>query len=87
VQKYEQGTSRVGSRRLFEIAAALELPIGAFFEGARGSHHQMMTSLLSSIAQPHALEMLKAFCQIDDVEARRALVKVAERLASRRRTS
>src|SRR4249920_290310 len=34
VQKYENGTNRVGSGRLFKIASILGVPITAFFEGA-----------------------------------------------------
>src|ERR1700727_2371498 len=33
IQKYEKGTNRVGSGRLFQIAALLEVPVTAFFEG------------------------------------------------------
>ena len=34
VQKYENGTNRIGSGRLMQISRALEVPITAFFEGA-----------------------------------------------------
>ena len=33
VQKYEKGSNRVGASRLLQIASALEVPIGFFFEG------------------------------------------------------
>src|SRR5271166_1386854 len=33
VQKYENGTNRVGSGRLFKIASTFGVPITAFFEG------------------------------------------------------
>jgi transcriptional regulator with XRE-family HTH domain len=32
IQEYEDGTNRVGSRRLFEIAEVLGVPIGCFFD-------------------------------------------------------
>lgn len=33
VQKYENGTNRVGASRLFEICRVLEVPIGYFYDG------------------------------------------------------
>jgi transcriptional regulator with XRE-family HTH domain len=34
VQKYENGKNRISASRLFEIAAALDISISYFFEGA-----------------------------------------------------
>ncbi len=34
VQKYERGTNRIGSSRLYEICRILEMPSSYFFEGA-----------------------------------------------------
>ena len=84
VQKYEQGMNRVGGGRLFRIAEVLRLPISAFFEGATSSLHKVEGSPLTLLAEPHALKMLKAFSHVDDMEARRLLVEVVERLGSRR---
>jgi transcriptional regulator with XRE-family HTH domain len=83
VQKYEQGVNRVGGGRLFKIAEVLGVPISTFFEGATSSRHKAQESPLTLLAEPHALNMLKAFCQVDDMEARRLLVEVAERLAAK----
>jgi transcriptional regulator with XRE-family HTH domain len=83
VQKYEQGMNRVGGGRLYKVAEVLRLPISTFFEGATGSRGKPEESPLKLLAEPHALNMLKAFCQVDDMEARRLLVEVVERLASR----
>jgi len=33
VQKYERGTNRIGSSRMFRISEALEVEVGYFFEG------------------------------------------------------
>jgi transcriptional regulator with XRE-family HTH domain len=84
VQKYEEGRNRVGGSRLFKIADALELPLSTFFEGCNISHQRVEDSPLLLLAEPHAMKILKAFCQIDDVETRSALVDVVERLAVRR---
>lgn len=32
IQKYERGTNRVGSGRLFRISKILDVPVGLFFE-------------------------------------------------------
>ena len=50
VQKYENGTNRVGSGRLFKIASSLDVPITAFFEGA----HQTASGDAATIARRHA---------------------------------
>lgn len=36
VQKYETGANRVSASRMFQIAAALGLPVRALFEGVEG---------------------------------------------------
>lgn len=36
VQKYEKGTNRVGSSRLWDISEILDIPVAAFFEGLPG---------------------------------------------------
>ena len=87
VQKYEEGRNRVGGSRLFKIADALELPLNTFFEGCNISHQRVEDSpllLLALLAEPHAVRILKAFCQIDDMETRSALVDVVERLVVQR---
>jgi transcriptional regulator with XRE-family HTH domain len=81
VQKYEQGVNRVGGGRLFRIADVLGLPISTFFEGTDHSEHKVKESPLALLAEPHALKLLRSFCQIDDMEVRRSIVEVVERLA------
>lgn len=34
VQKYERGSNRIGSSRLFKVATTLDVPVSYFFEGA-----------------------------------------------------
>ena len=47
VQKYERGTNRVGSSRMFELARVLDVPVSYFFEemgsdtASRGRQHAM----------------------------------------------
>ena len=84
VQKYEQGTNRVGGGRLHKIADVLGLPISEFFEGADSPHHMVKESPTALLADPHALRLLRSFCKIDDMEIRRAVTAVVELLAAGR---
>ena len=36
IQKYEAGTNRISASRMWEIAAAMEVPMSYFFEGIDG---------------------------------------------------
>ena len=38
IQKYECGASRISAARLWELAHALQVPVGYFFEGLPGSN-------------------------------------------------
>lgn len=83
VQKYENGTNRVGSGRLFKIASILGVPITAFFEGAsQAAQPDAGPSPVAMLAEPYVLRLLQAFCALDDMELRRSLVDLAEHVAS-----
>jgi len=60
VQKYERGTNRMGSSRLFQIAQILSVPINYFFE-------EMPAGLLSTSLQPGFADNEQA--PIDDAPA------------------
>jgi len=81
VQKYENGTNRVGSGRLFKIASVLGVPITALFEGT----HEIVSGVaeplpLAMLAEPYALRMLRAFCAVENPDLRRSLAEMAEQL-------
>jgi transcriptional regulator with XRE-family HTH domain len=83
VQKYENGTNRVGSGRLFKIASILGVPITAFFEGAHHTAAQAAgSSPVSTLAEPYVLRLLQAFCSLGDMELRRSIVELAEYMAA-----
>jgi transcriptional regulator with XRE-family HTH domain len=46
IQKYEKGINRVSASRLFDIAAALDVPIGFFFDDVPGN-------LAMPVSSPH----------------------------------
>lgn len=83
VQKYENGTNRVGSGRLFRIASILGVPITAFFEGAgQATSEEAGSSPVAMLAEPYVLRLLQAFCVLDDMDLRRSIVELAEHMAA-----
>lgn len=85
VQKYENGTNRVGSGRLFKIADVFKLPVAAFFEGAKDCQSDSAAKLPSALlAERYALRVIQAFCSITDEELRRRLVEFIEAIVRAR---
>jgi transcriptional regulator with XRE-family HTH domain len=82
LQKYEKGTNRIGSGRLQRAAAALGLPITAFFPADPGATKRSESDALTAlVGQPHAARLLTAFHAIADKQRRLALVRLAEGMA------
>jgi transcriptional regulator with XRE-family HTH domain len=85
VQKYEKGTNRVGSGRLFKIAGVFEVPISAFFDGAdHKAGDRAVPSPTALLTEPHALRLLQAFCTLEDTDLRRSIANLVENIASSR---
>lgn len=84
IQKYENGTNRVGSGRLFKIASVLGVPVTALFEGADQEPSESEgTSPVAMLGEPYALRLVQAFCALEDMELRRSIVQLAEQVRSR----
>lgn len=81
VQKYENGTNRVGSGRLFQIAAILGLHVSTFFKGGDAREGSRDTGLLDLLAEPQSVRLIRAFSKITDNTVRRSLVQLAEKFA------
>ena len=87
IQKYENGTNRVGAGRLAQIAIALDVPMGALLQGVqaprrRAAHDDDPLALLSS---GQAMRLARAFSKIADGRIRIALVSLAEGIAAQGR--
>lgn len=84
VQKYESGVNRVGSGRLAEIAAALEVPITYFFHqpGTSGSSSLSDAMLELGITREGA-ELAQAL-NLLSADLRRTIVRLVNDLASMR---
>lgn len=80
VQKYEKGVNRMAASRLFEIAAALDVPVAYFFEGLtagrpRGMAEEPDTAFVYDIlATPEGLNLLHLFSAIKSTKLRRRVV-------------
>lgn len=89
VQKYEKGQNRVGAGRLREIARLLEVPVSAFFE-ENEPREKTQEDVFGFLSAHGAIELLRAYAQIEDEQMRRdvvALVRSAARLAQARAVS
>jgi transcriptional regulator with XRE-family HTH domain len=73
IQKYERGSNRVSASMLSRIAAALKTPVAEMF-GEGGSHSGAIDEVATLLAEPGALELLKAFSGLPRGAPRAALV-------------
>ncbi|SFC47709.1 helix-turn-helix domain-containing protein [Tropicimonas isoalkanivorans] len=70
IQKYETGANRVSASRLWEIAAALGVPVAFFFEGLGGDG--MPDGAVSDLVpDKEALELLRSYYAIPENQRRR----------------
>jgi transcriptional regulator with XRE-family HTH domain len=76
--KYERGINRISSGRLYEIAQALKVPVGYFFEGLDGSGKGENEL---SARQRMCLELARNFAQIPSEKHQEALSQLARALA------
>ena len=84
VQKYENGTNRMGASRLRRLAEMLQVPVSFFFEDfpVRGRKQAPLPSYLSDfLTSGDGLALTEAFMRIRDKRQRRCLVILAEAMA------
>ncbi len=82
VQEYERGASRVGARRLSQIASVLGVSIGELFESP-GSGSRGLNSPVHLLAEPGALHVLKAYAPTASPRVRLCITKLVESIARR----
>ena len=81
VQKYENGANRVGSGRLYQIAAVLGLHVSTLFKGGENRDKGTASGLLDLLTEPQSVRLIRAFAKISDNTVRRSLVQLAEKFA------
>ena len=71
IQKYETGTNRISASRLWEIAAALEVSIGFFFEGIEGQRVDLGDAPGDILTDKEALDLIRAYYKMPEMQRRR----------------
>jgi len=79
VQKYENGTNRIGSGRLHQAAQILGVQVSVLFDGGDRPGRAAMLDL---IIKRDAIRFLQAYSKIPDVPTKRLLVQLVERASS-----
>jgi transcriptional regulator with XRE-family HTH domain len=91
VQKYERGANRIGASRLYELSRVLDVPVSFFFDDtdpvrapAMGGFAEPAAGAFEAdpLRQPETLELVRAYCAIDDSMLRRHLLDLAKALAA-----
>ena len=87
VQKYENGTNRVGAGRLAQIAMALDVPMEALLQGVQAIRRRARQEddPLALLSTGQAMRLARAFSRITDSRVRVAIVSLAEGIASQSR--
>ncbi len=86
VQKYERGTNRIGSSRLFRMSSTLDVPVAYFFEGAETKLPEYNESIEALSAETfekqETQELVEAYYRISDPRIRKKVLGLARLLAS-----
>jgi len=83
IQKYENGTNRVGASRLVQIAQALQVPLDALFQRVDGTRPKKdpLDDPLALLADGQTMRVARAFSGISDSRVRIAIVMLVETIA------
>jgi transcriptional regulator with XRE-family HTH domain len=84
IQKYENGTNRVGAGRLAQIALALDVPMEALLRGVQTNKRKARPGddPLALLSTSQAMRLVRAFSKIANGRIRIALVSLAEGIAA-----
>ena len=80
IQKYERGTNRVSSSKLYEIAQKLDTPLGTFFEGLDHPEDNGDTpaaDVIGFLGEAGSLDLVTAFKAMNPL-LRKRLVALAK---------
>jgi transcriptional regulator with XRE-family HTH domain len=81
VQKYEKGANRVSTGRLVQICQKLQCSISDLAEGLSGKDAKI-TAASQFAASRDGVAIILAMSKIEDLEVRRQLINLAEKLAA-----
>jgi transcriptional regulator with XRE-family HTH domain len=82
IQKYEKGTNRIGSGRLFRLADFFDVEVSYFFEGAEYTLHPDLkeVDLGQRMNRQETKELVYAYYSIADPRIRRKVIAIAKLL-------
>jgi transcriptional regulator with XRE-family HTH domain len=85
VQKYEKGVNRIAASRLFDISAALDVPVARFFEGLTATRAGVAEPreeyAADVLATPEGVQLMSLFGSIESLRVRRRVVELVRALA------
>ena len=103
VQKYERGANRIGCSRLFDISRVLSVPVGFFFEempsgvadssparrlgGWSEGEQETFEHKRDPMLRRETLELVRAYYNIKNLEARKGLFEVTKAISHADRLS
>ena len=73
VQKYETGANRISASRMWDIAAAMEVPVSFFFEGLDGQAPDTGEARGDILTDKEAFDLVRAYYAIPGMQRRRLL--------------
>ena len=71
IQKYETGANRVSASRLWDIAAAMDVPVSYFFEGLGAEGDKTDNESQDMMASKETLDLLRTYYAIPEAQRRR----------------
>jgi len=80
IQKYERGTNRIGSSRLFRLANALDVTVSYFFEGTAKHLLEPIEADSSLYDQKETQELIVVYYGIQDTFVRKKMMAIIELL-------
>jgi len=81
IQKYENGSNRVGSGRLYKIAMVLKVPVGSLFDGVdHPSNSSAEAAPAAMLAGPYAMRLLRSFNGLADTALRKSIAEMVEKM-------
>jgi transcriptional regulator with XRE-family HTH domain len=83
VQKYETGANRISAGRIFEIARALGVDVGYFFQALGLDQGGEQPALEHGGKQRSAIELVRKFAQIRDPQVRAAIAGLVKAIVDR----
>ena len=81
IQKYEEGTDRIGSGRLLEVAKVLECDVMEFYVTGNSDAKIGDAPFSTFMATKDGVAIIKAMLKIKNQALRRTVIDIAEKLA------